>query len=87
MLKFWTNGIILFLEILFETWFKGGLFSLIVCKQLVHMYDVEIGSIWIWKYIKSYLDNWFEKHLRCFLKNNLSQLKHEILGASWICLL
>jgi hypothetical protein len=42
---------ILFLEILFGTHYKGGLFLLILCKHLVHMYDVELGSIWIWKYI------------------------------------
>ncbi len=55
----WWNNFVL--KKLFGTWYKGGLFSLILCKQLVHMYDVELGSIWIWKYIESYLDNWFEK--------------------------
>ncbi len=48
--NFWTNGMILFLEISFGTWYKGGLFSLILCKQFIHMYDVELCSIWI-KYI------------------------------------
>jgi hypothetical protein len=57
---------ILFLNFLFSTWYKGGLFWLILCKQLVHIYDVELNSIWIWKYIESYLDNWFEKHLSYF---------------------
>jgi hypothetical protein len=38
----------LFLEILFSTWNKVGLFSLILCKQLIHMYDVELCYIWIW---------------------------------------
>jgi hypothetical protein len=47
------------------------------------MYDVELGSIW--KYIESYFDNWFEKHLSCFLKHNLSQLIHGIMETSWIC--
>jgi hypothetical protein len=32
---------------LFGVWYKGGLFSLILCKRLVHTYDVELGSIWI----------------------------------------
>jgi hypothetical protein len=77
----------LFLNFLFGTWYKGGLFSLILHKQLKPMYDVELGSIWIWKYIKSCLDNWFEKHLSYFLKHNLSQLKHGIMGRSCICLL
>jgi hypothetical protein len=66
--NFWTNGIILFLEKLFGTWCKNDLFSLILRKQLIHMYDVELGFIWIWKYIESYIDNWFEKHLNCFKK-------------------
>jgi hypothetical protein len=44
---------ILFLKTLFGTWYKGGLFSLILCKQIVHMYDVELSSIWIWKYVKN----------------------------------
>jgi hypothetical protein len=51
------------------------------------MYDVELGSIWIWKYIKSCFDNWFEKHLSSFLKHNFSKLKHGIMGTSWIFLL
>jgi hypothetical protein len=51
------------------------------------MYAVALGSIWIWKYIKICFDNWFEKLLSCFQKHNLSQLKHEIMGTSWICLL
>jgi len=51
------------------------------------MYDVELVSIWIWKYIKSYFDNWFEKLLSCFRKHNLSQLKRGIMGTTWICLL
>ncbi len=67
-INFWINGIILFLKFLFDTWFKGGLFSLLLCKQLVHMYNVELGSIWIWKYIECYLDNWFEKHFKCLKK-------------------
>jgi hypothetical protein len=33
---------------------------------VLDMYDVELGSIWIWKYIKSCFDNWFEKHLNYF---------------------
>jgi hypothetical protein len=64
--NFWIDGINLFLKVLFNTWYNGGLFSLILRKQLVHMYDVELGFIWIWKYIKSCFDNWFEKHLNCF---------------------
>jgi hypothetical protein len=32
------------------------------------MYDVELGFIWIWKYIENNLDNWFEKHLSCLKK-------------------
>ncbi len=35
----------LFLEILFSILYKGGLISLILCKQLVHMYDVKLNSI------------------------------------------
>jgi len=46
------------------------------------MYDVELMSIWIWKYIKSRFDNWFEKHLNCFRKHNLSQLQQGIMGTS-----
>jgi hypothetical protein len=57
---------ILFLKKLFGTWYKGGLFSLILCKKLVHMYDVELGFIWIWKYVYCCLDNSFEKHLSRF---------------------
>jgi hypothetical protein len=30
------------------------------------MYDVELGSIYVWKYAESFFDNWFEKHLSCF---------------------
>jgi hypothetical protein len=30
--NFWTDGIILFLRNLFGIWYKGGLFSLILCK-------------------------------------------------------
>jgi hypothetical protein len=56
----------LFLEILFGTWYKGGLFSIILCKQHGHMYDVELDSIKIWKHIESWIDNWYEKHLSCF---------------------
>jgi hypothetical protein len=55
---------ILFLKILFNTWYKRCLFSLILCKELVHMYDVELGSIWIWKYVKNYFNNLFEKKLK-----------------------
>ncbi len=62
----------MFIEILFSAWYKGGLFSLILRKQLVHMYDVELISIWIWGYIESCFDNWFEKNLSCFKKYNLS---------------
>jgi hypothetical protein len=51
---------------LFDMWYKGGLFSLILCKQLVHMYDVELSSIWIWKSIECSLDNHYYKN-RCFL--------------------
>jgi hypothetical protein len=64
---------ILFLKTWFGTWYKGGLFSLILCKQLVHMYDVELGFIWISMYIENCLNNWFEKH-------NHLQLKHGIMG-------
>jgi hypothetical protein len=39
------------------TWYKGGLFSLILCEQLVHIYDVESCFIQIWKYIESCFDN------------------------------
>jgi len=78
---------ILFLEILFSTWYKGGLFSLIFCKQFVHMYDVELGFIWLGKYIENCFDNWFEKHISYFLKHNLLQLKHGILKTPWIFLL
>jgi len=60
---------ILFLKQLFGTWYKGDLFSLILCKQLV-----ELDFIWIWKYTKSCFNTWFEKYLSCFSKHNLSQL-------------
>ncbi len=56
----------MFVENLFGSWYKGDLFSIILCKQLVNMYDVKLGFIWIWKYIQSCLDNWFEKHISCF---------------------
>ncbi len=69
----------MFLEILFGTWYKGGLFSIILCKQHGHMYDVELNSIKIWKHIESWIDNWYEKHLSFFLKHNISQLKHGIM--------
>jgi hypothetical protein len=36
------------------------------------MFDVELGFIWIWKKFK------------LFKKYNLSQLKHGIMGTSWI---
>jgi hypothetical protein len=36
----------------FDTSYKGGLSSLMLYKQLVHMYVVELGSILIWKYTK-----------------------------------
>jgi len=52
---------ILFLKTNIGIWYKGGLFSLILCKQLVHMYDVKLHFIWIWKNIESNIDNWFEK--------------------------
>jgi hypothetical protein len=61
-----TNEMILFIKKLFGTWYMGGLFSLILCKQLVHMYDVQWGFIWIWNYIKCCFNDWFEKHLSCF---------------------
>jgi hypothetical protein len=48
-------------------------------KQLVHMYNVELGSIWIWKYIKS-CDNLCEICLTYFKKHNLSQQQHGIMG-------
>jgi hypothetical protein len=54
-------GMVLFLQNLFNIWYKSGLLSLILCKQLVHMYDVELIFIWIWSYIKGYFNNWFEK--------------------------
>jgi len=58
---------ILFLKTNIGIWYKGGLFSLILCKQLVHMYDVKLHLIWIWKNIVSNIDNWFEKN-NCFKK-------------------
>jgi len=54
---------ILFLKILFNTWYKCVLFSLMLCKQLVHMYVVELDSIWIWKCTKKVLEFVFEKYL------------------------
>jgi hypothetical protein len=51
--NFLTDGMILFLEI-----------PLILCKQLVHMYDVGLG--FVWKYVESYFDNLFKKYLSCF---------------------
>jgi hypothetical protein len=51
------------------------------------MYDVELGFIWIWKYIESCFDTWYEKYLSSAKKHNLSQLKHRIMGTSWTCLL
>jgi hypothetical protein len=36
---------ILFLKIIINISYKGCLVSLILCKQLVHMYDVELGFI------------------------------------------
>jgi len=53
----------------------------------VCMYVIELNCIWIWKYIENYFHNWFENYLNCFWKNNLSQLKHGIMGTSWICVL
>jgi hypothetical protein len=50
-----------FFHILFDTWYKGVLFLLMLCKQLVYMYIVELGFIWIWKCTKSYFDILFEK--------------------------
>jgi len=32
------------------------------------MYDVKLGSIWTWKYVKNYFNNLFEKHLNYFKK-------------------
>jgi len=58
--NFWTDGMILFLKVIFGTWYKGGLFLLILCKIFVYMYDVELNAIWIWKYIESCFNNWFE---------------------------
>jgi hypothetical protein len=43
---------IVFLEFLFDTWYIGNFPSLMLYKQLVHMYVVELGSISIWKYTK-----------------------------------
>jgi hypothetical protein len=71
---------ILFQKTLFGTWYKGVLFSLILCKQFIHIYNVELGYIWIWEYIKNCANNWFEKYLNSFLKYNHSQLKHGING-------
>jgi hypothetical protein len=35
-----------------------------------------------------FFDDLFRKHLSCFTKHNFeSQLKHEIMGTSWIFLL
>jgi hypothetical protein len=36
VLIFWTNGMILC-----EIWYKCDLFSLMLCKHLVHIYNVE----------------------------------------------
>jgi len=57
---------ILFLKILFNTWYKCVLFSLMLCKQLVHMYVIELDSIWIWKCTKKVLEFVFEKYLNYF---------------------
>jgi hypothetical protein len=76
--NFLIDGIILFLEI----WFDLILSSLMLCKQLVHMYNVELISIWIWKYIESYCDNLFEICLIFLKKHNVSKQKHGILGTS-----
>jgi hypothetical protein len=43
---------IVFLKFLFDTWYIGDLSSLMLYKQLVHMYVVELGFISIWKFTK-----------------------------------
>jgi hypothetical protein len=53
---------ILILENLLGIWYKGNLFSFVLCKQLIHMYDVELGFIWIWKYIESCLKIYLNNH-------------------------
>ncbi len=51
-----------------------------LCKQLGHIYNVEIG--WIFKYTKSCYNNLFEIHLTCLKKHNDSQQKHKFMGTS-----
>ncbi len=55
---------------------------MILCKQLVHMCNVEFISIWIWKYMESYCDNLFEICFFSFWKHDVSKQKHGILGIS-----
>jgi hypothetical protein len=58
----------LFFKLIFGTWYEGDLFSLMLCKQFEHMYNVELGFILIWKYLKSFFNIFFEICLICFLK-------------------
>jgi hypothetical protein len=43
------------------------------------MYNVELGFTLIWKYFKSYFNNFFEICLTCFKKHNLSNKKMDLL--------
>ncbi len=53
------NGMIFLCEILFNIWYTCGWFLLMLCKQLVHMYVVMLGFIWISKYVKVVLTIYF----------------------------
>jgi hypothetical protein len=54
---------ILILEILLGIWYIDNLSSFMLCKQLIHMYDVDLGSTWIWKYMESCFEQWFIKDI------------------------
>jgi hypothetical protein len=62
-------------QILFGTWYKSVLFLLMLSKQLVHMYVVELGFIWIWKCIENCFDIIFQKCWNCFFKKTFHQKK------------
>jgi hypothetical protein len=50
-----------------------------LCKQLVHMCNVELGCTLIWKYLRSYFNNFFEICFTCFKKHNISYKKMNLL--------
>jgi len=46
--NFWTNGMT-FLKIIFNILYKGGLTSSMLCKQLVHVYDVVLFDLKVYR--------------------------------------